>query len=222
MLLVQENHLNMKWYIKRLISFLPEGTQRKFYENDFRKEYEKWEKTKGFPVPHFVKQKTIIHYQELYKINTLVETGTYLGDMIYIMEPRFSQLYTIELSQQLYERAQKRFAGKNKVKLLQGDSGEQINKVVSELKGPAIFWLDGHYSEGITAKGDLHTPIVQELKTIFKSAFPNVILIDDARLFVGKNDYPTIDTVTLLTEQFTTGRYTVKNDNDIIQIIPNQ
>ena len=34
-------------------------------------------------------------------------------------------------------------------------------------KTPAIFWLDGHYSAGITAMGEQATPIFKELTHIF-------------------------------------------------------
>ena len=58
----------------------------------------------------------------------------------------------------------------------------------------AIFWLDGHYSDGITAKGDLNTPILKELEAILSHNIKDhIILIDDARCFVGKDDYPTIE-----------------------------
>jgi hypothetical protein len=53
--------------------------------------------------------------------------------------------------------------------------------------------LDGHYSGFETAKGDLETPIKLELEIILNSEYEHVILIDDARLFIGENDYPTIE-----------------------------
>ena len=59
---------------------------------------------------------------------------------------------------------------------------------------PCLFWLDGHYSEGITAKGQLNTPILAELNHILNHSIKDhVILIDDARCFNGLDDYPTID-----------------------------
>lgn len=53
--------------------------------------------------------------------------------------------------------------------------------------------MDGHYSGFETAKGDLETPIKLELEIILNSEYEHVILIDDARLFIGENDYPTIE-----------------------------
>jgi hypothetical protein len=58
-----------------------------------------------------------------------------------------------------------------------------------------LFWLDGHYSGGVTGIGSLETPIIKELQTIFNHPLSkkHVILIDDARLFNGTRDYPKIE-----------------------------
>ena len=59
---------------------------------------------------------------------------------------------------------------------------------------------DGHYSSGITFKGDKDCPVEEELNAIKENIdnFENVcILIDDVRCFVGDkpefSDYPSID-----------------------------
>lgn len=67
-----------------------------------------------------------------------------------------------------------------------------LKRIVNELKEPAIFWLDGHYSGGVTAKGDKFCPIYEELEAILDSNFNHIIIIDDLRSFVGQDDYPTI------------------------------
>jgi hypothetical protein len=55
-----------------------------------------------------------------------------------------------------------------------------------------LFWLDGHYSGGYTAKGSLECPILGEIDGVFSGEIQNhIILIDDARCFVGENSYPT-------------------------------
>jgi hypothetical protein len=42
--------------------------------------------------------------------------------------------------------------------------------IIKDLNEPAIFWLDGHYSSGITAKGDKICPIFEELDSIFNNS----------------------------------------------------
>ena len=49
------------------------------------------------PTPHIVKQMTIKEYHEKYKYEILVETGTYLGDMVEAQKKRFKKVYSIEL-----------------------------------------------------------------------------------------------------------------------------
>ena len=103
-----------------------------------------------------------------------------------------------------------------KITILQGDSGKVLFDLCIQITEPAIFWLDGHYSEGITAKGDKFCPIYEELSAIFQSQkLPHVLLIDDARLFIGKNDYPTISD---LTDFILRNRpeASVSSENDII------
>ena len=63
---------------------------------------------------------------------------------------------------------------------------------MKELKKPALFWLDGHYSGGETARGKKDTPILEELITIFGAKEEHIILIDDARLFGSAKDYPSL------------------------------
>ncbi|MBD2771526.1 hypothetical protein [Iningainema tapete] len=65
---------------------------------------------------------------------------------------------------------------------------------MKQLKQPALFWLDGHYSQGITARGDKDTPILEELDCIL--SYPDlghVLIIDDARCFGTDPAYPNIN-----------------------------
>lgn len=155
--------------------------------------YQDWlSNNKPLPTPHIVKQKTIKAYRDTYKIFTLVETGTYLGDMVAAQLNNFSRIISIELSKDLYERACIRFRKNSNVQLLQGDSGKVLHQLIDTLKEPAFFWLDGHYSAGLTARGEKICPIYEELDAIFKHDIGHVILIDDAADFKGEHDYPTV------------------------------
>lgn len=200
------------------------------FKNLFRKktiinheqELADWEKKgKPFPPPHIVKQKAIAEYATQPGVAVLVETGTYLGDMVEAQKNRFSKVYSIELSERLHQKAKKRFKGADNIILLQGDSGTKIAEVVAELKSPAVFWLDGHYSGGITAKADKECPVPEELHAIFSSTLDHIILIDDARLFNGTHDYPTIEQIQAIIEQHKKN-YSIENKEDIIRLIPKE
>jgi hypothetical protein len=106
----------------------------------------------------------------------------------------FNRIYSIELDRALASAAQVRFAASPHVTILQGDSGRVLPEILRGIQSPCLFWLDGHYSEGITARGDRVTPILAELTAVLShSVHGHVALIDDARLFDGTDDYPTLD-----------------------------
>lgn len=180
-----------------------------------------WEQ-RGRPVPppHIVKQRTIRAAAEKYGVKVLVETGTYYGDMVQAMRKCFSRIYSIELSKELYETAKRRFAGDDKITIIHGDSGIELGKLVESLDQPALFWLDGHYSAGVTAKGNKDTPIFEELAHIFKRhQRGDVILIDDARCFGSDPAYPSIDALKKFIEA-NRPNVEVEIKNDSISIAP--
>jgi len=210
----------MKNYIKKfLIYLIPEivlfplknWLKRREIMNSWRKN--------GYsvPVPSLVKQGVIIDYQKKYNCSTFIETGTYLGDTVEAMKTKFKKVISIELGMDLYINAKERFLNDKNVEIFQGDSGKVLPQIVLGLKDPAIFWLDGHYSAGITAKGDKICPILEELDAIFDNSNLNhVLLIDDARDFVGEGDYPTIERLTDYIKS-KNERYKVQVKHDIIR-----
>jgi len=153
---------------------------------------------KGRPVPspQVIKRRIIKEYASRYKIKSFIESGTYMGDTVEDCKRIFKKIASIELDPSLYQGAKKRFENDNHITIYKGDSGEIIGLIMKEVSEPCLFWLDGHYSEGITAKGNLNTPILDELTHILHHRIKtHVILIDDARCFNGLDDYPSIDTL---------------------------
>ncbi|NEU06810.1 hypothetical protein GZH53_00660 [Flavihumibacter sp. R14] len=154
-------------------------------------------KGKPVPPPHLIKQEAINNIKKVTNYNLFIETGTYLGEMVESQLENFRTIYSIELGELLFRNAQAKFEKYPHVEILHGDSGEVLIELCDSLNEPAIYWLDGHYSEGITAKGNKDCPIFEELSAIFNAKFfEHVILIDDARLFIGKDDYPTLTELT--------------------------
>lgn len=155
---------------------------------------DKWEKSgKPSPPPHAIKQGRIIEYKNNFNLNTLVETGTFQGEMIEAQRKNFSNIYSIELSPEYFIKAVDKFKRFKHIQIIQGDSAKKLKEVTSMLVSPSLFWLDGHYSGGNTAKGDLNCPIYEELDTIFSGNYDHVLVIDDAKDFNGTEDYPTIE-----------------------------
>jgi hypothetical protein len=114
--------------------------------------------------------------------------------MLMACEFTFENLYSIELSATLHQRAQLRLRAMTNLRLMCGDSGQLLPQICSQAIWPALFWLDGHFSGGETAQGASDTPIWGELRAIAATpAFQGVVLIDDARCFDGSGDYPALD-----------------------------
>ncbi len=154
-----------------------------------------WEKSgKLGPPPHLFKELTVKEYARRFSILTLVETGTYLGEMVHASRGEFRRIFSVELDRRLYGRAKEKFARFPHISIIHGDSGEVLPDILATITEPCLFWLDGHYSGGITAKGRSETPIMQELHHILNhSVEDHVVLIDDASLFAGWNGYPSLE-----------------------------
>lgn len=118
------------------------------------------------------------------KIPIFIETGTYLGSTVNGVKDLFEEIYSIELDTKLATRAKELFREIKKINILEGDSANVLPQLLKGINRPVLFWLDAHYSGGITAKGEVECPILDELKAIFNWWIPgSIILIDDARLF---------------------------------------
>jgi hypothetical protein len=159
-------------------------------------------------------------YAKQNDLKTMIETGTYRGDMDYALRSVFDRIVTIELSPELHSAAKRRFKALPHIECLGGDSSKILPRLLGEIDSPCLFWLDAHYSAGITAKGDAQTPISIELEAVLKHYVTNhVILIDDARCFDGSNDYPLLSALeTSVRKARPDLSFSV--ENDIIRILP--
>lgn len=122
--------------------------------------------------------------------NVFVETGTHIGNTTQMaFDIGFKKVYTIELSDYFYNEAIKRFSTNENIVCILGDSTEKLREILDELDAPAVFWLDGHWSMGNTAKGNKAVPVFEELEAIKSHHIKNhVILIDDLRLMGDINE----------------------------------
>lgn len=117
-----------------------------------------------------------------------VESGTYTGDTIFNMESLFDKLYTIEISEHFYKKTSSLYKG-DKINFILGDSTKVFKYLLSSLNEKCIFFLDGHFSSGITGKGEKDCPLNEEIELINKYFIHDAILIiDDYRLFGIKSN----------------------------------
>jgi len=130
---------------------------------------------------------------------TFVETGTFFGDTS-AYACRFStKVITLEPARELYEAAVRRFSRKRpQVELINATSEEAFPGLVPRLEGDITFWLDGHYSGGITYEGEQHTPLLRELECIgpHVGRFGRLaVLVDDIHACGTNPAYPPMSMV---------------------------
>lgn len=178
-------------------------------------------------VPHEVKEFIVTSYGEEYGLDVLVETGTCHGHMIEAVAESFSEIHTIEMFRPLYESALGRLMHLDHVHLYLGDSAIVLEQVVPTLDRATLFFLDAHYSGAGTGRGAVDTPIVRELEILSGSPHPNVIIIDDARLFAGEAfhteefvDYPAIEWIAEFVDKNFTVASQVYKEADEFVVVP--
>ena len=158
-----------------------------------------WAKRRFYaPSPHFIKQACVI--RNGFPRAVWVETGTYLGQTTEVLARHATKVYSIEPEPTLYANAKDYFSKFENVEILGGTSEQVLPSLLPRINGDVNFWLDGHYSAGITFKGPKDTPIMEELKCISENIthFHKVcVLVDDVRCFNPRqkeySTYPSLD-----------------------------
>jgi hypothetical protein len=136
------------------------------------------------PYPTFVKRKTLVAHSILDA--SWIETGTYMGSTSQFLAKRYPKVTTIEPSEYFFKFSESRLKRNSKIVTLFGSSEEHFENALIGDKKEVNIWLDGHFSEGGTFKGENVSPIVHELTIIarHKSKFNSIrVFIDDVRLF---------------------------------------
>jgi hypothetical protein len=186
-----------------------------------RREYKKWiNHGKIGRIPKMRKHEQIIKYSREFGTRWFIESGTYFGETTERMAEEFEHVISIEIDVSIFKKCARYFQGFPNVKIINGDSGKVLFELVEDLDLPTTFWLDGHFSAGLTGEGDGITPILMEIQAISKSKVRgHVILIDDARDFNGEAGYPTVLQIQGLVSGTLPGS-SVKVEDDMIIILP--
>lgn len=150
------------------------------------------------PAPQYVKKSVLL--RNAFPNSIWIETGTYLGHTTKQLSKHGSFVYSIEPEPILQANAAALFKSYPNVEILKGLSEEVLPSLLPRLSGDINFWLDGHYSAGITHKGPKDTPIREELVCISRNLhrFNRVcVMIDDIRCFYPElnvyKSYPSIN-----------------------------
>jgi hypothetical protein len=207
--------------MRQIKRFIPIQWQNRSYEKNYtqivQEEKKQWE-LNGCPnpPPHIVKQEIILDHATKFNCKVFIETGTYLGDTVFSQKNNFDRIISIELAKKLYTWATTRFKNDSQIEIFNGNSGDLLHEIMPKISSRTLLWLDGHFSGGITARGKTESPIFNELDAVFENnALQHIILIDDARLFIGKRDYPTMEELNVYVKAKSPS-YSITTKNDII------
>lgn len=130
------------------------------------------------------KQNIKTEYKKI-NFNTFVETGTHIGSTTFAVAPHFKFIHTVELSKHFFDHCKNTAQQNNinNINFINGSSDEVLKHLCVEINEPVIFFLDSHWSKENTARGTIDVPLLNELKYIKNRNQPDIIIIDDYRLF---------------------------------------
>jgi hypothetical protein len=77
--------------------------------------------------------------------------------MVEAIQGEFARVFSIELEPTLSRRAAERFQALSHVTIVEGDSSKALFDVLKGLDERCLLWLDGHFSGGVTARGNVET-----------------------------------------------------------------
>ncbi len=174
-----------------------------------------WWKLRGRPrrIPHIVKQRTVLRYAREFGLTTLVETGTYYGEMIAAVVPRFRRIYSIEIDPALVDLARERFRRFSHVTIVEGDSQTAVPRLLPELNEACLWWLDAGYCGWAGDTGNSRRLGTEMEAVLADRAHPHAILMDDADGVQGLREL-------LLSIEAKYPEREVKVEQNIIRITP--
>jgi len=130
--------------------------------------------------------------QRLLPLDLFIETGTFRGETLAAVHGRFKTCISVELSPEYHAAAARRFAGLPGIQVKLGNSPEVLRGLRSDFTGRStFFWLDAHWCAAAGTAGLVsQCPLLEELRAIGSLNGDSVLLIDDARLFLGPPPKP--------------------------------
>jgi len=106
------------------------------------RDYWRWLKNgRPVPPPHGIKQGVIKEYARKYQCPVFFETGTYRGDIIQAVKHDFERIYSVELSESLYQKARLRFKNDPHITILRGDSARMLAETLKQISNVCFGWM---------------------------------------------------------------------------------
>ena len=174
----------------------------------------------GIIQPYFPKE-IVLKLANIANAEIFVETGTYYGNTSEWASSEFKNIFTIELSEYLYNITKEKLLLKRNINHILANSKNVLPNILKTIDSNVVFWLDGHYSGGVTAGEDDPCPLREELGIILKRYNDDIIIIDDARDCIG-GTFPSIQEIYRLINKTAKNKRFLQICNDHIYIIPDK
>jgi predicted O-methyltransferase YrrM len=118
------------------------------------------------------------HFETLiakHGIDTIIETGTYMGATTLQFASMVPHVYTIEANKEYHDQAKAKFEGKN-IESFLGSSADILDKVIAKMPitKKMLFFLDAHWGP--------NNPLLKELQIIGNAKIKPVIAIHDFKV----------------------------------------
>jgi len=107
-------------------------------------------------------------------IDTIIETGTYMGATTRQFSDMADKVITIEANEQYFNSAKDNIAGINNIEQHLGSSVHVLPLVIPAANGKLLFFLDAHWGD--------NNPLLQELAIIALAGLKPVIAIHDFKV----------------------------------------
>jgi threonine aldolase len=161
-------------------------------------------------------------------LDVFVETGTFCGETLELINGYFKHNYSVELSEHYYTKALEKFSHHKNITLFKDDAATALKNLMPQLTGRAVFyWLDAHWCVADATAGETsQCPLLEELAAIKSLNDQSIIIIDDARLFLSApqkpheiSNWPTFHDV-LMALMALSDRHQISVINDCILFFP--
>lgn len=135
-----------------------------------------------------------------------VETGTMYGQTTALAARFFPLVHTIELEEQMWIEAQRRYPKLANVVWHWGDSRKILPGLCEELTEPVMFYLDAHWYTRPGVGGKDQLPLWDELALIGQRPYADIVVVDDVHSFGTVEPEPAWASVTAVGLTLALGR----------------
>lgn len=125
-----------------------------------------------------------------FNITSFIESGTNEGKTAVWAAQWFKNVFTIELSKQIFSSNKDKLESYDNIHPFLGNSPDVIRKILSNVEPPRLIWLDAHYNGNVELTNDEEEcPLLREIEAL-NGSDQNWIFIDDARYFISPPPKP--------------------------------